>query len=766
MSSLETTLDKFVTKIPFCHVNDSGENILKALCSSPRGFIAIIDANFCPLGILETQKLLVQIANKTIISVNSSATAPQSLSDIVASLATNKLTNLISRITALSSQIRIKDLIALLNSQEAPISEQNYFIIDAAGKVQGILDLPQLLKHIAQDYAVVNTQNDRLSAASDLLKLPSPLVLHDGESKIYEQSTAGNRYFPPQQEVALTQSLNNSLAQVPTVGIQPVWERDKLRRLQNELMVNMSHDLKSPLTAIISLSSLLREEKLGSLNPRQIRYLELIYGSGRQLMTIITELLDLTSLVTGKLRLKLETIELEEFCKQAFQQVATRLKTFHNHRQNKPLVLPEFQFHLESDSSAVMADRLRLNQILLRLLENAVRATPVEGTVGIRVERWDDEWVAITVWDQGRGISESFQPSLLEEMFEPDNLLISPKKTTSLGLILAQQLAQSQGGDISFTSQINHGSEFTLLLPANPLKMSNPENICLEEELPSAGNHHHQSTLVLIVERSAMRIRDLTENLHKLGYHTAIARNQQEALYKATRLQPSKIILNHELVNPTGQNIFTTLKSDPQTSHIPLLLISQHRSNSDYLYFPAEHIFLSPQEQINPEVLIAYFPTLTSQHLDWENLGTSLGQYHCSGKKLTMLRLCLTSEDSSLTGSEIDFLFDDPSVNLCHHIIEADSIEQANMLARIWKIDTIIWDNSHLELPLDYLRSLSTCPKLAQIPIVTLDEQTTAAANQFNNLNVFPCLVPINEQNITELMQIIQSAATSMSNLS
>ena len=491
MSSLETTLDKFVTQIPLCHLHDSEENIIKALCSSPRGFIAIIDANFCPLGILESHKLLIQIANKTITSMNGSATATQSLSEIGASLAINKLTNLILRIPALSSQIRIKDLIALLNSQKYLIPEQNYFIIDAAGKVQGILDIPQLLKHIAQDYAAVNTQDNRISSACHLGTLSAPLVLHNGESKICEQNAAGSRYFPPQQEVALTQSLDNSLAQDPTVDIQPNWKRDKLRRLQNELMVNMSHDLKSPLTAIISLSSLLREEKLGSLNPRQIQYLDLIYGSGRQLMTIITELLDITSLVAGKLRLKLETIELEEFCKQAFQQVATRLKTFHDYSQNKPLLLPEFQFHLESDSSTVMADRLRLNQILLRLVENAVRATPVEGTVGIRVERWDDEWIAITVWDQGRGIAESFQPSLLEEMFEPDNLLTSPEKATGLGLILAQQLAQSQGGDISFTSQINCGSKFTLLLPANPLKIPHPENICLEEEFPSAGNHHH-----------------------------------------------------------------------------------------------------------------------------------------------------------------------------------------------------------------------------------------------------------------------------------
>jgi len=137
---------------------------------------------------------------------------------------------------------------------------------------------------------------------------------------------------------------------------------------------------------------------------------------------------------------------------------------------------------------------------------------------------------------------------------------------------------------------------------------------------------------------------------------------------------------------------------------------------------------------------------------------------YCQGKRLTILRLCLTDGASSFTISERDLLFENPSFNLCHHIIEADSVEQAHILARIWKIDTVIWDSSNLEFPVASLRSLVNFPNLAQIPIVTLDESTTAAANQFEDLTVFPCLIPINEQNIAELMEVIQSAATAIDN--
>ncbi len=945
MSSLEITLNEFVTNIPLCQANVSWENIVTALDSSPSGIIAIVDPNFCPLGILESHQILVQIARNSITSGIMAEEISKSFSQSVVPPQKINLTSLISRITALSSQIKLKDLISLLNNQESLISEKHYFIVDSTGKVQGMLDIPKLLKYMVQSYTNLAPKVDRQSCSHNLEEIrflgrktlftlfeqiPLPLMLQNAEGNICYQNPAWRQHinqhqeflltdlkehsnffiapdlalqssiFPPTPELqkysistecycpqeddgfhslfigsqpqsiinmaigqalgtpaplannisetlflrdhpqnstkdfyeqiadrsslithnggeldwyymrfpiqlavktleetpnnqssqkywlilgtqlllannvkthnATAQQTNHNLdrvkrssrvpgetpgnltSEVAGACIRSSSDLNKLRRLQNEFMVNISHDLKSPLTAIIGLSSLLREEKLGSVNPRQIRYLDLIYRSARQLMGIVTDLLDITSLATGKLRLKLETIELEELCHQAYQQVVTKVEAVQDPHNNRPLALPQFKFNFDSDSSLVIADRLRLQQILTRLLENAVKSTPAEREIGIKIERWA-EWIAIIVWDTGRGISEVFQKSLLEEMFEPDNFLASPERTTSLGLMLAQQLAQSHGGDISFTSQINYGSEFTVLLPTNPLMIEDQEGFFWKEKLTSDRNHHNQSTLVLIVETSSLRIKDLTENLKKLGYYAVIARNQNEALYKASHLKPSKIILNNELIKLTDRDILTTLKSDPQTSHIPVLLNCKNRSKSDYQYPQAEHILLSPSNKINPEVLAKYFPPLTSQN-------------YCPGKRLTMLRLCLNpnNREKSLTSSEIDLLFDNPSFNLCHHIIESDSVEQANTLARIWKIDTIIWDSSNLDSPLELLRSLATFPNLAQIPIVTLDEKTTAAANQFDNLMVFPCLVPINEKNITELMQVIQSAATAIDN--
>ncbi len=759
MSSLEITLNEFVTKIPLCQANVSWENIVTALDSSPSGIIGIVDFNFCPLGILESHKILEQIAHNSIPPGMMAEEISKSCSKSVVPLQKINLTTLISRITALSSQIKIKDLISLLNNQESLISEKNYLIVDSTGKVQGMLDISKLLKHMIQGDSNPAPKVDRQSCSSNLEEIhfpgqktlvtlfeqiPLPVMLQNAEGNICYQNPAWRQQINQHQKTLLTdlkdnakyvtaeglalqsaifsqnlnakksvistecyfpiehddfhslfnnsqrqhninsipktfslrehlqystedfyeqiadnsylitqndsvldcqyirfpiqlaaqnqeqtsnnqssqkywlvlgtqlllgtnvitdnstaQQTNNNLDQVRrssrvpggTPGnvtseftearIRSNYDLNKLGRLQNEFMVNIAHDLKSPLTAIIGLSSLLREEKLGSLNSRQIRYLDLIYRGGRQLMGIVTEMLDITSLARAKLRLKLETVNLEKLCHQAYQQVVTKLEAVHDPHKNRPLVLAQFQFNLESDSSIVIADRLRLNQILTRLLENAAKSTPEEGEIGIRIERWA-EWVAIIVWDTGRGISENFQASLSEEMFEPDNFLTSSEKTTGLGLILAQQLAQSHGGDISFTSQINRGSEFTVILPANPLMIEDQESCFVKEKLTSDRNHHNQSTLVLIVETSSLRIKDLTENLKKLGYYAVIARNQKEALYKAIHLKPTRIILNNQLIKLTDQDILTTLKSDPKTSHIPVLLMKSEQALSFY----------------------------------------------------------------------------------------------------------------------------------------------------------------------------------------
>ena len=98
-----------------------------------------------------------------------------------------------------------------------------------------------------------------------------------------------------------------------------------------------------------------------------------------------------------------------------------------------------------------------------------------------------------------------------------------------------------------------------------------------------------------------------------------------------------------------------------------------------------------------------------------------------------------------------------------HRILEADDLEQAQMLVRVWQVDVIVLDGSYLDDSTDYLQSLSQCSELASLPLITLDIKTTEAANQVDNLLVFPCLIPDNKQNVGQLWEVIQIAASSKS---
>lgn len=346
-------------------------------------------------------------------------------------------------------------------------------------------------------------------------------------------------------------------------------------------------------------------------------------------------------------------------------------------------------------------------------------------------------------WNEGGGLSEAQQNFLTREFSQYTNLLTSEEKNQGLGLILAQQLAQAHGGDISIISQSNYGSEFTLLLPLKPDNFKSQTEILDEHINCSDTKLNH--TLVLIVETASKRIIDLSDKLKILGYHCAIARNTTEALYKARCLKPYKILLNSSFLETSEpNNIVATLKTDPTTCNIPLLIINSTFSRQNSFNNLVDEILSFP---ISKATLTQFFTPIVSRQ-------SILAQ------NLTVLRLSLQEEISQQKENlALDFVFENPSFSLSHHIIEADSLEQAHLLAGIWDIDAIIWDGVTLKSPETYLESFAESDILASIPVITLDAKTTAAANKIANLVVFPCLLPAKERSIQQLTQVIQIAA-------
>ncbi len=548
----------------------------------------------------------------------------------------------------------------------------------------------------------------------------------------------------------------------------------QLNRLKDEFLACISHELKTPLTAVLGLSRLLVDQQLGKLNERQARYAGLIHQSGRHLMSVVNDILDLTRMETGQMELMLAPLKIRAVCERALLEV----KALHNQtsktghvstHESEPGAEHQFNLVIEPGLEQMVADELRLRQMLVHLLSNAFKFTEISGEIGLRVSHWEG-WIAFTIWDTGIGIPEHQQHLIFQKFQQLENPLTRQFEGTGLGLVLTRALARLHGGDVSFLSREGKGSQFTLLLPPSPPKICFAESEAgnsdswelsnLSQELPqsphqkltSTAQHHPISSqrLVLVVESVARYIEDLTEHLKSLGYRVVIARSGTEAVEKARRLQPKAIFLNPLLPLLSGWDVLTLLKSDSAIRHIPIIVTAtgaekeQAYSNraDGFLTLPIEHQVLAP-------LLEKLCTTPFVQKLEPEKNHITLTK-----KPLRILRL---------VNPELTSVHPHSSLRE-HRVIEVDDLDQAELLARVWQFDVVLLDVESSTAQ-NYLQQLTQHPRLAAIPLVTCDVATTLAASQIPGLSVFPYLTPPNQENQTRsektdpLLSVLQIAS-------
>lgn len=531
----------------------------------------------------------------------------------------------------------------------------------------------------------------------------------------------------------------------------------QLNRLKDEFLACISHELKTPLTAVLGLSRLLVDQQLGELNERQARYAGLIHQSGRHLMSVVNDILDLTRMETGQMDLTLTLVKIQAVCDRALLEAQaihtqTTKATSASPPPNARSSAPQFCLSIELGLDQMVADELRLRQMLVHLLSNAFKFTEISGEIGLRVSRWEG-WIAFTIWDTGIGIPEHQQHLIFQKFQQLENPLTRQFEGTGLGLVLTRALARLHGGDVSFLSREGKGSQFTLLLPPSPPKtgFSEPDMEIGEDketryqqarENPSAvrqhvstpAQHHLASSqrLVLVVEAVARYIEDLTEQLKGLGYRVVIARSGTEAVEKARRLQPIVIFLNPLLPLLSGWDVLTLLKSDTATRHIPVIVTATGAEKEQafanradgFLSLPVEHQVLAPVLE----------KLCTAQAVG--QLGLNNSAIIPTKTPLRILRL---------VNPQLESVNPHPSLRE-HRVIEVDDIDQAELLARVWQFDVILLDVESTTAQI-YLQQLIAHPRLAAIPLVTCDVATTLIASKIPELSVFPYLTPFAKDN-------------------
>ncbi|MFP4440286.1 MAG: ATP-binding protein [Chloroflexaceae bacterium] len=304
-------------------------------------------------------------------------------------------------------------------------------------------------------------------------------------------------------------------------------------RAKDEFLANMSHELRTPLNAVLGLSEALQEEVYGTLTEKQRFSLQTIEESGRHLLTLINDILDLAKIEAGREELSLADVAIESVCQAS-------LRMIKQVAQKKNLrVIESFQINVPS----MQVDERRLKQILVNLLSNAVKFTPEGGQIGLEVTTdTQHNQVYFTVWDTGIVIA----PKHLEHLFKPfvqiERGLNRRHEGTGLGLSLVLRLAEMHGGSVAVASEVGQGSRFTVTLPR--LASVHAATSPTVYPTPAAPTSDHVPRWALVIEDSLTAAEQITRYLSEMGLQSVICTRGLDAVNQALDIKPDIILLD------------------------------------------------------------------------------------------------------------------------------------------------------------------------------------------------------------------------------
>jgi PAS domain S-box-containing protein len=347
---------------------------------------------------------------------------------------------------------------------------------------------------------------------------------------------------------------------------------EKASRLKDEFLASMSHELRTPLTGILALAEALQLQTYGSLDERQRKAIANIETSGRHLLELINDILDLSKVEAGKLDMHFAPCNVADACRASLQLV----KGMAGQKQIK------VSFSSASDSFIVNADVRRLKQMLVNLLSNAVKFTPEAGQVGLEV-RGDEnaQSVRLTVWDNGIGI----QPEDIGKLFQPfvllDNSLARQHSGTGLGLSLVRHMAELHGGRIEVESVPGKGSRFTIVLPqlvtVEPAVDSSPAPEATSPSGAMPPDAAPRSAPMVMIADDNEQIREvLADYLVARGFRVIATTSGHELLEEAPKLHPDICLVDIQMPGMDGFEVIRRLRghSDPGVQATPILAVT------------------------------------------------------------------------------------------------------------------------------------------------------------------------------------------------
>ncbi|MFC5407085.1 ATP-binding protein [Cohnella soli] len=358
---------------------------------------------------------------------------------------------------------------------------------------------------------------------------------------------------------------------------------------KTEFLTNMSHELRTPLNSLLILSQMLASNKEGNLSAKQIEYSQTIYSSGKDLLGLINEVLDLSKIEAGKLELVSDWVKLHHFVDFA-------------RRQYEPVANDKgLTFEVSIDEGIIdlmiYTDEQRLQQIMQNLLSNAFKFTEHGGimleislvakeeAIGVPLDFVGDVVLAIAVSDTGIGIPQEKQALIFEAFRQADGTTSRKYGGTGLGLSICQKIAQLLGGSIRIESKEGAGSTFTLYIPVHKVRgdllhLSIPEAAAaLEARSPDAAGESSSISLegkkVLLVDDDLRNIYALTTVLEAQGVEVTFAENGQEGiqrLYEDSDI--NLVIMDIMMPKMDGYEAIREIRKLPPFENLPIIALT------------------------------------------------------------------------------------------------------------------------------------------------------------------------------------------------
>jgi signal transduction histidine kinase/CheY-like chemotaxis protein len=345
---------------------------------------------------------------------------------------------------------------------------------------------------------------------------------------------------------------------------------------KSDFLAAMSHELRTPLNAIIGFSELMGyEELVGDRRQVPAEWIGNVHSSGRHLLGLINDVLDLAKVEAGRIELRLEPIDVGAAVAEAVAPLTSLIDA------------KKLRLTLAAPPEVVTADRLRLRQMLNNLLSNAIKFTPDEGAIYVSAHR-DGAFTHLSVSDTGPGIEPAEQARVFEEFHQAGDAA-SRTAGTGLGLALTRRLAEAQQGRVELWSEVGQGSRFTLVLPAAAAPAPPAES---SFDAPAADRGG-----VLVIEDDPAAISLLRTYLTGAGYPIHVAATGEAGIALAGTTHPDLILLDVMLPGIDGWAVLQKLKGDERLRHIPVVVVTVIDEREVALALGAVDYFVKPVER-------------------------------------------------------------------------------------------------------------------------------------------------------------------------